>query len=389
MLLASALDSLLPHSLRFLCAKTSDCDMDSVRSSTDARAMGGQDDEGGGRARQSVVVDKHDNQGPRKRGEQPGLECDDHDRSQSPLLIPHIHPDEEQVMLGMEESSQGPSTTKPSRVPLSQQPLPEYLASLGIKVRDFAYENTLSPIIPVPRIPRQVQPEPLPRKRNVRGWDDENSRRGESSSQSVKPNSQRLERKATEPLDKESLDYAENLEQAPFRTMHSLTRLIVQTSTQSTLSWQGLTSTYAPSPSLSHEASQESELVQTPSPMKLVADDASILVASQSPTPDIMSCVPLPQPLPASFSPASSPPAPSSSFSVPDDLFVESQPASTPSKRRRTKRVGNATPEAPSPSRYQLRRRASTRSRRPQPYPVTSTVAKKNSLPRSRRACQR
>ena len=306
-----------------------------------------------------------------------------------------IHAHEEQVMMGMEESSQEPSIPKQLRVPLSQQPSPEYLASLGIKVRDFAYESTLPPIIPVPRIPRQVQPEPLPRKYNVRGWEDESSQQGESSSRSAKPSSQRLERKATEPLDMESLDYAQALGQVSFRKMHPLTRPVIQTFVRSATPPQGLPVSPLTSPltpSFSQETSQESELVQTPSPMKLVADDAIILSASQTPTPDALSCDLSPQPLPPSFPPASSPqPQPPSlglAISVPD-LFVESQLTSTPRKRRCTKRVGNTPSKASSPGRYQLRRRPSTR--RPQPYPVTSTVSKKNSLTglRSHQARQR
>jgi len=396
--------------------------MVSVRSSLGASTMGGQDDWGERGAQRLVVVDRH---GPSKTNRdhdgQPGVECDGHDRSQSPLSMPHvsedmrlirsiaepqgyhpvssftkIHAHEEQEMMGMEESSQEPSIPKQLRVPLSQQPSPEYLASLGIKVRDFAYENTLPPIIPVPRIPRQVQPEPLPRKCNVRGWDDESSQQGESSSRSAKPNSQRLERKATEPLDKESLDYAQALEQVSFRTMHALIRPVIRTFVRSATPPEGLPVsplTSPLSPSFSQEASQESELVQTPSPMKLVADDASILSASQTPMPDALSCDLSPQPLPPSFLPTSStqsqPPAPGLAFSVPD-LFVESQPTSTPRKRRCTRRVGNTPSKASSPGRYQLRRRPSTR--RPQPYPVTSTaVSKKNSLTgvRSHRARQR
>lgn len=96
-----------------------------------------------------------------------------------------------------------------ARIPWSPQPSPEYLASLGIKVRDFAYESTLPPIVPVLRVPRQVQPEPLPRKRYEREWDDENSN-DEASSQGSRPSTLRkLERRPTEPLDAESLPMLE------------------------------------------------------------------------------------------------------------------------------------------------------------------------------------
>ena len=57
-----------------------------------------------------------------------------------------------------EECSQAPTSS--ATVAFSQQPSPEFLMSLGIKARDFAYENTLPAIVPVPRVPRQVQPAP-------------------------------------------------------------------------------------------------------------------------------------------------------------------------------------------------------------------------------------
>ncbi|KAG6336595.1 hypothetical protein ID866_2504 [Astraeus odoratus] len=296
----------------------------------------------------------------------------------------------------MEESSQEPWIGRQRRSAVSVQPSPEFLASLGIKVRDFAYENTLPPINPVLRIPRQVQPEPPPRKRALGGWDEEGSQDQGTSSQSVKPNSQRLERKATEPLDNESLMYGRTL-QAPFRTM---TRPAIRLNAQSVTPTQITARSPPTSPlssSFSQEASQESDLPRTPSPMKLVANDTSIVTALQdqdsrtSIPEDIVSCVLSSEPVAPSFFSVSSSQLPRTpSLAVPEDLVFDCQRPSMPGRRSGTRRAADSTPEAPSPGRYQLRRRPSTRSRRPQPYPVTSTVTKKSSLsgPRSRRARQ-
>ncbi|EIW82291.1 hypothetical protein CONPUDRAFT_153175 [Coniophora puteana RWD-64-598 SS2] len=97
----------------------------------------------------------------------------------------------------------------------AHQPSPAWLAQQGVKVRDFAYENPLSPIAPVPRLPRQIQPAPNGLKRRRSSQEDaeaENSAHASSprrrrlsnakvSSSVKKPTS--LERKKTEPLEEE------------------------------------------------------------------------------------------------------------------------------------------------------------------------------------------
>ncbi|KAI6047523.1 hypothetical protein EDC04DRAFT_630353 [Pisolithus marmoratus] len=257
--------------------------------------------------------------------------------------------------------------------------------SLGIKVRDFAYESKLPPIMPVPRVPRQVQPEPLPKKQILIQWDEGASQDQGGSSQSSKPHSQRLERKATEPLDKESLQYARTLGQISFRMTHSPTPpniVHVYALPSLPVTPPPFGSPVSPLTPLSQEASQESKLVQTPSPMKFVTNDVEIVTASQAkdsqPDP-----VPCPQSIPPSLLSVSltrsQPLLPCPSLCVPEDLVVESQPTTTP-RRCRMRPVAITDDEAPSASRYQLRRRPSTRSRRPQPYPVTSiATTKKNS----------
>jgi len=98
----------------------------------------------------------------------------------------------------------------------AHQPSPAWLAQQGVKVRDFAYENPLSPIAPVPRLPRQIQPVPNGLKRRRSSQEDteaENSTHASSprrrrlsnakvSSSVKKPTS--LERKKTEPLEEGS-----------------------------------------------------------------------------------------------------------------------------------------------------------------------------------------
>ncbi|KAG1728229.1 hypothetical protein EDB19DRAFT_1941416 [Suillus lakei] len=67
-----------------------------------------------------------------------------------------------------------PSDVQPTVLrPSSQQPTIEMLQSLGIKVRDFAYESTLPPIAPVPQVPRQTQPSARPLKRTRGDWEEE------------------------------------------------------------------------------------------------------------------------------------------------------------------------------------------------------------------------
>ena len=78
----------------------------------------------------------------------------------------------------------------------SEQPSVALLASLGIKVRDFAYESKLPPIQPIYRHPRQIQPAvvrtSLKRQWAESGEDDDFFSQPESSQK-------RLERTSTEP----------------------------------------------------------------------------------------------------------------------------------------------------------------------------------------------
>lgn len=315
-------------------------------------------------------------------------ECDDNDTPQLPTMAFHIHADNnDEAPVSMEENAQALSKARQSR--MSQQPSPEFLASLGIKVRDFAYESRLPPINPVPRIPRQVQPEPLPKKQTLTHWNEGAGQDQGGSSQS-QSHSQRLERKATEPLDNESLQYAHILGHTLSRVTNSPTRPIVQVYPLPSLpvTPSPLSSPTSPLTPLSQEASQESKFIQTPSPMKFVTNDVEIVTASQTEDsqPD---AVPCPQSIPPSLLSVSLTRSqsllPCPSLCVPEDVTVESQPSR--SRRRRIKPVAITDGEAPSSNRYQLRRRPSTRSRRPQPYPVTSTstaTTKKNSINRQR-----
>ncbi|KAI6130319.1 hypothetical protein EDD16DRAFT_1541616 [Pisolithus croceorrhizus] len=311
-------------------------------------------------------------------------ECDDIELSRPPPVAFHIHADnDDEALVVIEENSQAPPKARQSR--LSQQPSPECLASLGIKVRDFAYESTLPPINPVPRIPRQVQPEPLPKKQTLTQWVEGTSQDQGGSSQS-QPHSQRLERKATEPLDKESLQYARALRQTSPTVTHLPTRPIVQVYALPSLpvTPPPIGSPTSPLTPLSQETSQESKFVQTPSPIKFATNDVEIVTASQ--TEDSQpNAAPCQQSIPPSLLSVSltrsQPLLPCPSLCVPRDLVVESQPTSTP-RRRRIRPVTITDGEVPSSNRYQLRRRPSSRSRRPQPYPVTSTatgMTKKNS----------
>ncbi|KAF9057929.1 hypothetical protein BJ165DRAFT_1398112 [Panaeolus papilionaceus] len=61
------------------------------------------------------------------------------------------------------QNSQEPCAPKDAKVKRKrQQPTPQYLATLGIKVRDFAYESKLPPVKTVYRQPKQIQPSSQP-----------------------------------------------------------------------------------------------------------------------------------------------------------------------------------------------------------------------------------
>ena len=81
----------------------------------------------------------------------------------------------------------------------SEQPSVAMLASLGIKVRDFAYESKLPPIQPIYRHPRQIQPAVV-RTTLKRQWAEsgEDDIFSQSSSQ-PETSQKKLERTSTEP----------------------------------------------------------------------------------------------------------------------------------------------------------------------------------------------
>ena len=94
------------------------------------------------------------------------------------------------------------NTSKPIKASVkaaSEQPSVALLASMGIKVRDFAYESKLPPIQPIYRHPRQIQPAvvrtTLKRQWAESGEDDYFSRSNSQPESSQK----KLERTSTEP----------------------------------------------------------------------------------------------------------------------------------------------------------------------------------------------
>ncbi|KAF8165563.1 hypothetical protein B0H34DRAFT_793936 [Crassisporium funariophilum] len=96
-------------------------------------------------------------------------------------------------------SKAGPSSR--ARASQSQQPSAATLGSMGIKVRDFAYESTLPPIRPIFRHPRQIQPgvvraNPLKRERTETEDDEPFSQQSQEDSQR---DATKLERTSTEP----------------------------------------------------------------------------------------------------------------------------------------------------------------------------------------------
>ena len=95
---------------------------------------------------------------------EPRLMCDA-TYPQALLVVPHPKTSTPSSALS-EQSTNNAMPTNPSG-----QPSVALLASYGIKVRDFAYESTLPPIAPVPRVPRQVLPGPRPLKRARRDYD--------------------------------------------------------------------------------------------------------------------------------------------------------------------------------------------------------------------------
>lgn len=274
--------------------------------------------------------------------------------------------------------------------------------SLGIKVRDFAYENTLPAIVPVPRVPRQVQPAPRALKRSQRDWDNKEGSLNSSSSMrrtgSKKPRS--LERKATEPLQEPVVQHTRTLGRITVKRVCSLvtspSRSTLPTTTRRRFSASPPTSPLTPPPS--HFVSQESEHIQTSSafPFVVHADNPSIVPTSQldsasqplSLHPVVYTRFTIESRSSAGCSPAPGPPQNES----PPSLISTFIGLPSPSKEsgadpRVRKRRGRGTP--PPSNRYQLRQRPiassrpSTLSRRS--HPAISTP---QSLPRRTRRVQ-
>src|SRR5277367_6589159 len=75
-----------------------------------------------------------------------------------PQACPIMSPSKPQT--SMPPQPQHASVTTGLKLVYDPQPHPSTLAAYGIKVRDFAYESTLPPVAIVPRVPRQIQPDP-------------------------------------------------------------------------------------------------------------------------------------------------------------------------------------------------------------------------------------
>ncbi|KAG1755453.1 hypothetical protein EDB19DRAFT_1661450 [Suillus lakei] len=334
-----------------------------------------------------------------------------------------------------------PNFTAPSDVqpavlrPSSQQPTVETLQSLGIKVRDFAYESTLPPIAPIPRVPRQTQPSARPLKRTRGDWEEEEGGPSHSSrpqfgreatnagmQASSKPES--LVRKDTEPLEfnpppvsKRAMGCADLSRpilfgsQLPFRTPRRALKAHRTPPRRS--STTPLTSPLFGSPSEepSQGASQESELVMTPTgPASWHIEDTSSIPTSQMDTdssafvPEEISYFQLglsPQSsqLATSLSTPMRSPVATSHVSPPlqaVDTFESSHLIpQIPNSRREPKRgvkVSTTKVSTQTSPRYLLRRRsllsvhAPTRSRYPHPLTPTKKGSPKASpQPRCRR----
>ena len=121
------------------------------------------------------------------------------------------------------------------------QPHPSTLAAYGIKVRDFAYESTLPPVAIVPRVPRQIQPDPRAQKRSHIDHDENDpfTTQPESSTSRARNRSKKLkslERKLTEPAEDapvrrfaESTVYDYTNESSPLHTPFGALRTFIST----------------------------------------------------------------------------------------------------------------------------------------------------------------
>lgn len=301
------------------------------------------------------------------------------------------------------------------RLAASQQPTVEILQSLGIKVRDFAYESTLPPIASIPRVPRQIQPSARPLKRTSREWDEENGAPSSSSRppfgrESKKPNA--LVRRPTEPLEfdppasKCTTESADLTRPFPFGSQLPFPASCRTPSKAPSASPP--TSPLFGSPS--QEASQESELVMTPpgaeswniedtssipasqldtEPLSLVPEEISYSQAGLSPQPSQPDTSFL-TPMRSSVSPLCVS-SPSQAVDTLDSSHLIPQISNSP--RRCVKTPTKVSTERA--SRYLLRRRsllsvhAPTRSRYPHPLtPTKKRSPKASPLPRRRRLQQ-
>ncbi|OAX44031.1 hypothetical protein K503DRAFT_765354 [Rhizopogon vinicolor AM-OR11-026] len=314
-------------------------------------------------------------------------------------------------------SSVLPSVLRPAA---SQQPTVEMLQSLGILVRDFAYESTLPPIAPVPRVPRQIQPSARPLKRaggEATSSHPPFSREATNACTETnrKPNS--LVRKPTEPLEEFELPVPKRMRcadlsrpfllgsQLPFRTFR-------RTPPKTPIASPPTSPLFgSPSQESSQEASQASQLVKTPTGAESWhIEDTSSISASQL---DTDSSAFVPEEIfysQVGLSPQPSQPA--TSFLTPMRSPVSSLCVSPPSQADDTLDSSHLIPQIPnSPrehhrgiknptvkastersSRYFLRRRsllsvhAPTRSRYPHPLTPTKKGSPKASpLPPRRR----
>jgi hypothetical protein len=98
----------------------------------------------------------------------------------------------------------------------SEQPSVATLASLGIKVRDFAYESKLPPIPPIYRHPRQIQPAVV-RTTLKRQWAESGEDNYFQSSSQPETSQKKLERTSTEPAIPDSTD----IDDYEYDTLHT------------------------------------------------------------------------------------------------------------------------------------------------------------------------
>ncbi|KAF8450634.1 hypothetical protein L210DRAFT_842173 [Boletus edulis BED1] len=292
---------------------------------------------------------------------------------------PSVNVSRDMYMISSQEYSQAPPIGATAR---SQQPSPEFLGSLGIKVRDFAYENTLPAIVPVPRVPRQVQPAPVRAlKRLQRDWDDKEGTLNSLSPSVVGSKKHKsLERRPTEPLQEPVVQHTRTLERITVKRVCSIltppSRSTLPTTPRTRFSASPPTSPLTP---LSRFASLESEPVQTSPayPFVVHVNDTSMVPASQLDAEDsqplslrsvLYTRVALDSRLSPCSSPAPSPPQNASPAPLMSSFLELPSPTkqSGADPRVRKRRVRGTPPPS---NRYQLRQR-------PTPSSHTSAVSR-------------